>query len=130
MGIESSRSGVVNADTRRHTHLASCLLSFFGHTLQCLLFFVHTDGTIIGLAAGGQSRTGCRRVCHRIGDGERGSHRGNGEGGEEQGLSSDTSLHLSAIHLGGVHLVDTHAVADEVEHILGLLGIDHACQQQ
>ena len=120
VGIESGRSGMVHTHAGAHADGGSGLLGPHGDAVDaCGLVGEKAERAVFRLVARGQGRAGGSGVGHAVGAGIGGDKCGIGKLREADGLDADAAFECGQIGLGAVHLVDTHAVANEVEHILG-----------
>ena len=128
--IEGRRCGMVNAHARTYAHSASVVLGPGGNAVGFRQVLGNPQGPVLGFLAGRQGRTCSGRVGHSVGSRVSGSDGRIGELGKAERGNSNLAFQFREIHFCTLHLVDSHSVADEVEHILGLLCPDITCQHQ
>ena len=121
VSIEGSGCGVVDADACRDADGGACFacpVSNAGDRGRQVLQYA--QGAVLCLVAAGKGCAACCRVGHAV----RGTlcvdEADVGEAGEAEFLDADAAFQGAEVGLGGIDLVDAHAVADEVEHVLGL----------
>ena len=119
--IEGSGCGVVYADTRRDadgcTGLAGPVSNAGDGGRQVLQY---AQGAVLCLVAAGKGSAACGRVGHAVCGALCVDESHIGEAGEAEFLDADAAFQGTEVSLGSIDLVDAHAVANEVEHILGL----------
>ena len=121
VGKETGRGGVVDADAGRYTGAHPLLFGSYGDTADGFgAFGIHPDGADGGLLAGGQGVAAGGRVGHTAVGAPRGGEPYGGELGEVQGREADVvALFRGEAGFGQRECVVAHAVADEVEDVLG-----------
>ena len=115
-----------------YSHGSTCVVSPVGKACYggCQVS-KHAEGTILCLVACSKSCTSCGRVGDAVACALGVYEGGVGERGEAKLVDAYASLHCCEIGLGTVYLVYAHAVANEIENILGLvLGHDGKCEHK
>ena len=120
MGIEGGRCGVVHAHAGRHAHGSSGLLCPHRDAVyRRLQVGQHAQRAVFRFVRSGQCRAGRGRVGHAVGGRVGGDEGRVGELREAERCDADAAFECGQIGFGAVYLVGPHAVADEVEDILG-----------
>ena len=119
MCIECTRCGIVGSHGGGNGNAVALVLKFVCNALYRYCVGIHAQHAVLGLVSCGQ----CSASCCRVGDCMAGrvtcSHRCHGELKHQQGfLVAKNGLVVS---LGTKHGAQSHAVANEVENVLGFL---------
>ena len=120
MGVEGSGRGVVHTDAGGYADGSTCILGPLRYAIDDRLAIgEHTEGMVLRLLARGQCGASSGTIGHAVRTRVGRNQCRLGEGGEEEGRGADAAFEGGHIGFRTVDLVDSHAVADEIEHILG-----------
>ena len=130
VGDERGGRRIVGAARRDDAHRPAGGRSGLGEGLQRLSLRIDADRAIPGLFARRERGPGRRGVGHVPVGGPGHADACHRELGETEGLDADIPFQRREIHLRHEDMVGPHSVADEIEDILGLRGLEADGDQQ